>query len=193
MCFHTFVIALSNYLVTIKFSMFGLPLTWAAFTFPLIVVATDLTVRLVNKENARAIVSAAFVPAIIASIAVVYLSGAPSSVAWRIGLASGVAYLFSNLMDVFVFQKVRERLQMWFWAPAISAVFANIVDTFVFFAVAFYNSANAYMAANWHILALNQTGAKVLVSAAVILPIYGVLLAWLQTRVERDIMGPTGS
>lgn len=173
--------------------MFGLPLTWAAFTFPLIVVATDLTVRLVNKENARAIVSAAFVPAIIASIAVVYLSGAPSSVAWRIGLASGVAYLFSNLMDVFVFQKVRERLQMWFWAPAISAVFANIVDTFVFFAVAFYNSANAYMAANWHILALNQTGAKVLVSAAVILPIYGVLLAWLQTRVERDIMGPTGS
>lgn len=192
-CFHTFVIALSNYLVTIKFSMFGLPLTWAAFTFPLIVVATDLTVRLVNKENARAIVSAAFVPAIIASIAVVYLSGAPSSVAWRIGLASGVAYLFSNLMDVFVFQKVRERLQMWFWAPAISAVFANIVDTFVFFAVAFYNSANAYMAANWHILALNQTGAKVLVSAAVILPIYGVLLVWLQTRVERDIMGPTGS
>lgn len=192
-CFHTFIIALSNYLVTIKFSMFGLPLTWAAFTFPLIVVATDLTVRLVNKENARAIVSAAFVPAIIASIAVVYLSGAPSSVAWRIGLASGVAYLFSNLMDVFVFQKVRERLQMWFWAPAISAVFANIVDTFVFFAVAFYNSANAYMAANWHILALNQTGAKVLVSAAVILPIYGVLLAWLQTRVERDIMGPTGS
>jgi uncharacterized integral membrane protein (TIGR00697 family) len=192
-CFHTFVIALSNYLVTIKFSMFGLPLTWAAFTFPLIVVATDLTIRLVNKENARAIVSAAFVPAIIASIAVVYLSGAPSSVAWRIGLASGVAYLFSNLMDVFVFQKVRERLQMWFWAPAISAVFANIVDTFVFFAVAFYNSANAYMAANWHILALNQTGAKVLVSAAVILPIYGVLLAWLQTRVERDIMGPTGS
>ena len=192
-CFHTFVIALSNYLVTIKFSMFGLPLTWAAFTFPLIVVATDLTVRLVNKENARAIVSAAFVPAIIASIAVVYLSGAPSSVAWRIGLASGVAYLFSNLMDVVVFQKVRERLQMWFWAPAISAVFANIVDTFVFFAVAFYNSANAYMAANWHIIALNQTGAKVLVSAAVILPIYGVLLAWLQTRVERDIMGPTGS
>ena len=192
-CFHTFVIVLSNYLVTIKFSMFGLPLTWAAFTFPLIVVATDLTVRLVNKENARAIVSAAFVPAIIASIAVVYLSGAPSSVAWRIGLASGVAYLFSNLMDVVVFQKVRERLQMWFWAPAISAVFANIVDTFVFFAVAFYNSANAYMAANWHIIALNQTGAKVLVSAAVILPIYGVLLAWLQTRVERDIMGPTGS
>ncbi len=190
-CFHTFIIALSNYLVTIKFTLFGLPLTYAAFTFPLIVVATDLTIRLVNKENARAIVAAAFVPAIIASILVVYLSGAPSSVAWRIGLASGVAYLFSNLMDVYVFQKVRERLQLWFWAPAISAVFANVVDTFVFFAVAFYQSANSYMAANWHIIAMNQTGAKVLVSAAVILPVYGILLAWLQTRVERNIMGPT--
>lgn len=177
--------------MTIKFTLFGLALTYAAFTFPLIVVATDLTIRLVNKENARAIVAAAFVPAIIASILVVYLSGAPTSVAWRIGLASGVAYLFSNLMDVYVFQKVRERLQMWFWAPAISAVFANVVDTFVFFAVAFYQSANSYMAANWHLIAMNQTGAKVLVSAAVILPVYGVLLAWLQTRVERNIMGPT--
>lgn len=190
--FHTFIIALSNYLVTIKFSIFGLPLTWAAFTFPLIVVATDLTIRLVNKENARAIVSAAFLPAIVASIAVVYASGAPASVAWRIGVASGVAYLFSNFMDVYVFQKVRERLQLWFWAPGISAVFANIVDTFVFFGVAFYNSANSYMAANWHIIAMNQTGAKVLVSAAVILPVYGVLLSWLQRRVERNIMGPTG-
>lgn len=191
--FHTAIIALSNYLVTIKFTLFGLPLTWAAFTFPLIVVATDLTIRLVNKENARAIVTAAFFPAIIASVAVVYVSGAPASVAWRIGMASGVAYLFSNFMDVYVFQKVRERLQLWFWAPAISAVFANIVDTFVFFAVAFYNSANPYMAENWHIIAANQTGAKVLVSAAVILPVYGVLLAWLQKRVERDLMGPTGS
>jgi len=191
--FHTFIIALSNYLVTIKFVFLGLPLTWAAFTFPLIVVATDLTIRLVNKENARAIVTAAFFPAIIASIAVVWASGAPASVAWRIGVASGVAYLFSNFMDVYVFQKVRERLQMWFWAPGISAVFANIVDTFVFFAVAFYNSANPYMAENWHIIAMNQTGAKVLVSAAVILPVYGVLLTYLQTRIERNIMGPTGS
>jgi uncharacterized PurR-regulated membrane protein YhhQ (DUF165 family) len=184
--FHTSIIAVSNYLVTIPLEVAGIKLTWAAFTFPLIVVATDLTVRLVNKENARAIVAAAFIPAIIASVLVVGAGGAPWSVAARIGAASGVAYLLSNLMDVFVFQKIRERMRLWFWAPAISSVFANVVDTFAFFAVAFYHSANAYMAENWVSVAAGQTGAKVLGSLLVILPIYGVLLAWLQNRIVRE-------
>lgn len=191
--FHTFIIALSNYLVTIKFSIFDIKLTWAAFTFPLIVVATDLTVRLVNKENARAIVALAFVPAIAASILVIGLGGAPWSVAARVGLASGCAYLVSNLLDVYVFQKIRERFDLWFWAPAISAVFANVLDTFVFFFVAFYQSANAYMAENWFAIAWGQTGAKVIVSLLVILPVYGILLAFLQRKLERNIMGKVSS
>ena len=191
--FHTFIIALSNYLVTIKFSIFDIKLTWAAFTFPLIVVATDLTVRLVNKENARAIVALAFIPAIVASVLVIGLTGAPWSVAARVGAASGCAYLVSNLLDVYVFQKIRERMEMWFWAPAISAVFANIIDTFTFFFVAFYQSANKYMADNWFAIAWGQTGAKVIVSLAVILPIYGVLLAYLQNKMEKNIMGKVES
>lgn len=185
--FHTFIIALSNYLVTIKFDIWGVKLTWAAFTFPLVVVATDLTIRLINKENARAVINVAFIPAIIASILVIAASGAPNSVAIRIGIASGCAYLVSSLLDVYVFQKVRERLTMWFWAPALAAVFANVLDTFTFFAVAFYNSANEYMAANWHIIAFNQTGVKVLVSLLVILPIYGILLSYLQKKLDRNL------
>jgi uncharacterized PurR-regulated membrane protein YhhQ (DUF165 family) len=176
--FHTFIIALSNYLVTIKFSIFDIKLTWAAFTFPLIVVATDLTVRLVNKENARAIVALSFIPAIIASV---------------LGAASGCAYLVSNLLDVYVFQQIRERMQMWFWAPAISAVFANIIDTFTFFFVAFYQSANQYMADNWLAIAWGQTGVKVAVSLAVILPVYGLLLAYLQKKLERPLLAKVES
>lgn len=88
--FHTFIIALSNYLVTIKFDIWGIKLTWAAFTFPLVVVATDLTIRLINKENARAVINIAFIPAIIASMAVIKLGGAPDSVAIRVGFASGL-------------------------------------------------------------------------------------------------------
>lgn len=187
--FHTLIIALSNYLVTIKFNIWDIKLTWAAFTFPLIVVATDLTIRLVNKENARAIVALAFVPAIIASVAVIWATGAPLSLAARVGAASGVAYLVSNMLDVYVFQKIRERLEAWFWAPAISAVFANIFDTFTFFFVAFYQSANAYMAANWHIIAWGQTGVKVVVSLLVIMPIYGLLLAFLQRKLQRKLTG----
>lgn len=185
--FHTLIIALSNYLVTIKFDVWGVKLTWAAFTFPLVVVATDLTIRLINKENARAVINLAFIPAIIASILVILVGGAPESVAIRVGIASGCAYLVSSLLDVTVFQWVRERLSLWFWAPALAAIFSNVLDTFTFFAVAFYNSANEYMANNWHIIAFNQTGVKVFVSLLVILPIYGVLLNYLQKKLDRNL------
>ena len=190
--FHTFIIALSNYLVTIKFDIWDIKLTWAAFTFPLVVVATDLTIRLVNKENARAIVTMAFIPAIIASILVISAGGAPESVAIRVGIASGCAYLVSSLLDVYVFQKVRERWSAWFWAPALAAVFSNVLDTFTFFGVAFYESANEYMANNWHVIAFNQTGVKVIVSLLVILPLYGMLLSYMQKKLERNLTDLTG-
>ena len=186
---HIVIIAISNYLVTIPVTLFGIELTWAAFTFPLIVVATDLTVRLSDKYKARKIVALAYVPAIIASILVVGYTGAPWSLAARIGLASGTAYLLSNLLDVFVFQKVRERFNAWWAAPAGSSIVANIIDTFVFFAVAFYASADAFMAENWVTIASGQTVTKIIVSAIVILPIYGVLLTYLSNKLGRDIGG----
>lgn len=191
--FHTFIIALSNFLVTIKFDIWGIKLTWAAFTFPLVVVATDLTIRLINKENARAVINLAFIPAIIASIVVISAGGAPDSVAYRVGAASGLAYLASSLLDVFVFQKVRERFTAWYLAPALSAVFANLADTYTFFAAAFYQSANEYMAANWHIIAFNQTGTKLLVSLLVILPLYGVLLNYLSKKLGIELTNTVSS
>lgn len=187
--FHTFIIALSNYLVTIPMEVAGFKLTWAAFTFPLVVVATDLTIRLINKENARAVINRAFIPAIIASVAVIWWGGAPESVAIRVGIASGIAYLISSLLDVSVFQKIRERFSLWFLAPGIAAIFANVVDTFTFFAVAFYNSADAYMAENWATIAFNQTGTKLIVSLMVILPAYGILLAYLSKKLNKELKG----
>ena len=99
---HIIIIAVSNYVVQFKFDFFGNPIAAAAFTFPLVVVLTDLTVRLLGKETGRAVVGMAFIPAIIVSILVVKLGGAPDSVAFRIGLGSGVAYFISNLLDVYV-------------------------------------------------------------------------------------------
>lgn len=186
---HLLIISLSNYLVTIPVNILGLELTWAAFTFPLIVVATDLTVRLSDKYKARKIVALAYIPAILASILVVWATGAPESVAVRIGIASGTAYLLSNLLDVYVFQKIRERLTGWWWAPAGSSIVANIIDTFAFFAVAFYGSADPFMAENWVSIASGQTLTKVLVSAAIILPVYGILLSWLSRKLGQDISG----
>ena len=101
---HVVIIAISNYIVQFKFDLFGAPMAWAAFTFPLVVVLTDLTVRLLGKQTGRAVIGLAFIPAIIVSMIVVKMGGAPDSVALRIGLGSGMAYFLSNLLDVYVFQ-----------------------------------------------------------------------------------------
>jgi len=181
---HIIIIALSNYIVQFKFNIFGHPLAAAAFTFPLVVVLTDLTVRLVGKETGRAVINLAFVPAILVSMLVVKLGGAPDSVAFRIGLGSGVAYFVSNLLDVYVFQYIREKFATWWYAPALSAVVSTFIDTYVFFFTAFYKGANEFMAANWFTVATNNSWAKILVSLLVILPFYGVLLNRLQRRFE---------
>lgn len=183
---HIVIIAISNYIVQFKFEVFGHPLAWAAFTFPLVVVLTDLTVRLLGKETGRAVIALAFIPAIIVSMAVVKLGGAPDSVAFRIGLGSGVAYFISNLLDVYVFQYFREKYQTWWIAPTLSAIASTFIDTYVFFFTAFYKGANEFMAANWHIVATNNSISKIIVSLLVILPAYGVLLNYLQNKLTNE-------
>lgn len=183
---HIVIIAISNYIVQFKFDIFGQPLAAAAFTFPLVVVLTDLTVRLLGKETGRAVIATAFLPAIIVSILVVKLGGAPDSVAFRIGLGSGVAYFISNLLDVYVFQYFREKYQTWWIAPTLSAVASTFIDTYVFFFTAFYKGANEFMAANWHIVATNNSISKIIVSLLVILPAYGLLLNWLQIKLQKS-------
>lgn len=183
---HIIIIAVSNYVVQFKFDFFGNPIAAAAFTFPLVVVLTDLTVRLLGKETGRAVVSMSFIPAIVVSILVVKLGGAPDSVAFRIGLGSGVAYFVSNLLDVYVFQYFREKYQTWWIAPSLSAVVSTFIDTYAFFFTAFYKGANEFMAANWHIVATNNSISKIIVSLCVILPAYGLLLNWLQNKLQKQ-------
>ena len=184
---HIFIIAISNYLVQFKFDIGGHPLAVAAFTFPLVVVLTDLTVRILGKQTGRAVIQLAFIPAILVSMLVVKLGGAPDSVAFRIGLGSGVAYFVSNLLDVYVFQYIREKFQTWWLAPALSSVVSTFFDTYTFFFTAFAGGANEFMAANWFTVATNNSISKIIVSLAVILPAYGVLLSFLQKKVAEEV------
>ena len=178
---HVVVITVSNALVAIPVEILGIKLTWAAFTFPLVVIATDLTVRLLGKTIARQTIAAAYPLAIIGSIAVVLAEGAPGSVAVRIGFASATAYAIGTMLDVYVFQYIREGFKNnWWLAPAVSTIAANIIDTYTFFAVAFNNSANEYMAANWVEIAGSQTVLKIIVGLVVFLLAYGILLNRLQ-------------
>ena len=183
---HVFVIVVSNALVSIPVEIFGFKLTWAAFTFPLVVLATDLTIRLLGKSIARQTIAAAYPLAIIGSILVVLAEGAPTSVALRIGFASATAYAVGTMLDVYVFQHIREKLvDNWWLAPAVSTVAANIIDTYAFFAVAFHNSANEYMSANWMEVAGSQVIIKIAVGLIVFLPAYGILLRHLSKKVAK--------
>jgi len=186
MALHIIIIAISNYIVQFKINIFGNPLALAAFTFPLVVVLTDLTVRLLGKQTGRAVIALAFIPAILVSMLVVKLGGAPDSVAFRLGLGSGVAYFLSNLLDVYVFQYFREKYTSWWIAPTLSSIVSTFLDTYVFFFTAFAYGANEFMAANWHIVATNNSISKVLVSLLIILPAYGVLLNYLQKKLVNN-------
>ena len=178
---HVIVITVSNALVAIPVEILGVKLTWAAFTFPLVVIATDLTVRLLGKTIARQTIAAAYPLAIIGSIAVVLAEGAPGSVAVRIGFASATAYAIGTMLDVYVFQYIREGFKNnWWLAPAVSTISANIIDTYTFFDVAFNNSADEYMTANWMEIAGSQVVIKIAVGLLVFLPAYGILLNRLQ-------------
>ncbi len=181
---HVIVITVSNGLVNIPVEIFGVKLTWAAFTFPLVVIATDLTVRLLGKTIARSTIALAYPLAIVGSILVVLAEGAPQSVALRIGFASATAYAIGTLLDVYVFQWLRENYSAWWLAPAASTVVANIIDTYAFFFTAFAGGANEYMAANWMEIAGSQTVLKILVGLIVFLPAYGLLLRHLSGRFK---------
>ena len=74
--------------------------------------------------------------AIISSIIILYIENNPISVSLRIGFASGIAYVIGILLDINVFQFIRERYSAWWIAPALSTVLSNIIDSYTFF---FYN------------------------------------------------------
>ena len=171
--FHVAVITLANYTVQFTATFLGYHFTWAMFVFPLVILATDLTVRLSSQYNARMIVAIAYIPAILISA---WLAD------WRIGVASGTAYLVGQLVDISVFQRFRERYSSWWVAPLISTFFANIIDTYVFYSAAFYRSSDAFMSANWVEVATVDLVFKIVVSAVVFLPIYGVFLSQLLRR-----------
>ena len=101
-------------------------LTWGAFTYPVSFLVTDLTNRRLGPARARTVVYAGFGLAVVLSI--VFAEA-------RIALASGAAFLTAQLLDVWVFDRLR-RLP-WWQAPLVSSGLASLWDTAVFFSLAF--------------------------------------------------------
>lgn len=196
--FHVAVIVASNYLVQFPFSL-TLPggtevhTTWGAFSFPFIFLATDLTVRIFGRALARKIIFCVMLPALAVSyaVSVLFSEGAWNGAAalatfnlfvFRIALASFAAYAFGQLLDIFVFNKLR-RLNSWWIAPSASTVMGNALDTLLFFSIAFYASSDAYMAQHWPQIAWVDYLTKLVVCLGFFLPAYGVLLAYLTKKL----------
>ena len=173
---HICIIVVSNILVSIPVNFYGFKITWAAFCFPLVIVTTDLTTRLLGKSVAQNIIGYSFPFAILSSIILLYLNDNPISVSVRIGIASGIAYAIGILIDINAFQFIREKYSNWWIAPALSTIISNIIDSYTFFFSAFYNSEDLYMAKNWLEICGTQTLIKIIIGFIFFLPIYGLLL-----------------
>ena len=183
--FQIVVITVSNFLVSIPIELLNLKLTWSAFSFPLVVLAIDLTIRILGKSIARATIAISYPFAIISSIGVLLIEGSSVNEALRIGFASASAYGISTLLDVYIFQVIREKYKYWWLAPSVSTVFANVIDTFVFFYAAFYNSTDEYMKENWTEIAVNQSIIKIVIGLLFFLPFYGILLNYLMKKIKK--------
>ncbi len=191
--FHLLVITSSNYLVQLPISIFGFHTTWGAFSFPFIFLATDLTVRIFGAPLARRIIFAVMVPALAISYgisALFYMGewqgfaalGTFNLFVARIAVPSFMAYALGQILDVHVFNRLRQS-RRWWLAPTASTLFGNISDTVAFFFIAFWRSPDPFMAAHWGEIALVDYSFKVLISIIFFLPMYGVLLNMLLKRL----------
>ncbi|WP_213991399.1 7-cyano-7-deazaguanine/7-aminomethyl-7-deazaguanine transporter [Sodalis sp. dw_96] len=194
--FHIIIITSSNYLVQLPVTLFGLHTTWGAFTFPFIFLATDLTVRIFGAPLARRIILAVMVPALFVSYGVSSLFfqgqcqgfgalGEFNLFVARIACASFMAYALGQILDVHVFNRLRQG-RRWWVAPAVSTVFGNLSDTLAFFFIAFYQSSDPFMATHWVEIASVDYTFKLLISLLFFLPMYGVLLNILLKKLGQQ-------
>ena len=127
------IVVASNILVQF---LFGQWLTWGAFTYPLAFLVTDVMNRVYGREAARKVVFAGFVVGIICSFIGTQIVGEYGPlVTLRIALGSGIAFLTAQLIDIAIFNRLRQGT--WWRAPVVSSVIGSSVDTALFFTIAF--------------------------------------------------------
>lgn len=130
------IVVASNILVQ---HLFGQWLTWGAFTYPLAFLVTDLMNRFYGAQAARRVVLAGFGVGLVCSIIGTQIMGEFGPlVTLRVALASGVAFLTAQLLDVAIFDRLRAGA--WWRAPLVSTLIGASVDTALFFTIAFSSS-----------------------------------------------------
>jgi queuosine precursor transporter len=153
------IVLVSNILVQFPLNAW---LTWGAFSYPVAYLVTDVCNRVAGPSLARRVAWLGFATGLVCSAIL-----APV----RIAAASGSAFIVSQLLDVAVFNRLRQL--SWWKAPLFGSVAASVVDTAIFFSLAFAGTHS-----DWLHLAAGDLGVK-LAMAVALLPPYRALVARL--------------
>ena len=166
------VVALSNYLVQFSVNYFGLKdlLTYGAFSYPIAFLITDLSNRRYGKNTARKIVYLGFALGVF--ITLYFSTNYSDLVSIRIAIGSGTAFLVAQLIDVNIFDKLRNKI--WFAAPLTSSLIGSTIDTFLFFSISFYGTG-----INWISLSFGDLFVKIFVALLMLIP-FRIFLSYIQ-------------
>ena len=175
------VVTLSNYLVQLPVNYIGLQelLTYGAFSYPVAFLITDLSNRRYGKNTAKKIVYLGFILGVILTF---YFSTNYSDlISIRIAIGSGTAFLVAQLIDVNIFDKLRNKI--WFAAPLTSSLIGSTIDTFLFFSISFYGTG-----INWITLSFGDLFVKIFVALMMLIP-FRLLLSRIQenSTIEKKI------
>jgi uncharacterized PurR-regulated membrane protein YhhQ (DUF165 family) len=129
-------------------------LTWGAFSYPVAFLVSDLVNRRFGPGPARRVAWAGFAVAVAASL---WLAPA------RIAVASGAAFIASQLLDIQVFDRLRRG--RWWRAPLVATLAAAALDTAVFWSIAFAGDGGP-----WVTWALGDLAVKLAVGVLMLLP-----------------------
>ncbi|WP_296476022.1 queuosine precursor transporter [Roseinatronobacter sp.] len=131
------IVVASNILVQF---LFGNWLTWGAFTYPLAFLVNDIMNRVYGPSAARRVVWVGFAVGVACSLIGTQIIGEFGPlVTLRIALGSGIAFLTAQLVDVAIFDRLREDKHggAWWRAPLASTLVGSTLDTALFFSIAF--------------------------------------------------------
>jgi uncharacterized integral membrane protein (TIGR00697 family) len=157
------IIIISNYLVQFPINKFQLQdvLTYGAFSYPITFLITDLANRRFGKKEARKLVYIGFTVGILLTALV--STNFQDIISIRIALGSGTAFLVAQLIDIEIFQRLRNKV--WFVAPLTSSVLSSTIDTFLFFSISFLGTG-----VPWATLALGDLFVKFLMALLMLIP-----------------------
>ena len=177
--FMALFVTASNFLVQYPINFFGMEefLTYGAFTYPVTFLITDLSNRRYGKFIARKIVYMGFILGVLLTL--FFSTNFSDLISMRIAIGSGTAFLFAQLLDVQIFDKLRSKI--WFAAPFTSSLIGSLVDTFLFFSIAFYGTG-----INWITLGVGDFIVKVLMALIMLIP-FRILMATLKDLSKSSV------